>query len=219
MTTRLAPPTTAFSRLAAIAGVMSRHGFAPAMESIPIVRNFASDDDVARRARPAGVRFASMLEELGPTFVKLGQILSTRADLLPPEFINALSHLQDQVPAFGLDEVKRTIGEAWAHDPQTVLQARFKSFDTVPLASASMAQVHAAVLPDGRDVVIKVQRPGIEDQITQDSEILVVVAQLLERVVEEASAYHAVDFVNEFKAALQGEVDFRREARNLCPSS
>ena len=217
MTTRppTLPTTTAFSRLKAIAGVMSRHGFAPAMESIPIVRNFASDDDVARRARPAGVRFASMLEELGPTFVKLGQILSTRADLLPPEFINALSRLQDQVPAFGLDEVKRTIGEAWSHDPATVLQARFKSFDTVPLASASMAQVHAAVLPDGRDVVIKVQRPGIEDQITQDSEILVVVAQLLERVVEEASTYHAVDFVNEFKTALQGEVDFRREARNL----
>ncbi len=185
------------------------------MHSIPILRNFASDDDVARRARPAGVRFASMLEELGPTFVKLGQILSTRADLLPPEFIDALSRLQDQVPPFALSEVKRTIGAAWKHDPETVLTARFKHFDSIPLASASMAQVHAAVLLDGRDVVIKVQRPGIEEQITQDSEILVVVAQLLERVVKEASTYHAVDFVNEFKNALQGEVDFRREARNL----
>ena len=185
------------------------------MHSIPILRNFASDDDVARRARPAGVRFASMLEELGPTFVKLGQILSTRADLLPPEFIDALSRLQDQVPPFALSEVKRTIGAAWKHDPETVLTARFKHFDSIPLASASMAQVHAAVLLDGRDVVVKVQRPGIEEQITQDSEILVVVAQLLERVVKEASTYHAVDFVNEFKNALQGEVDFRREARNL----
>ena len=210
-----ATTTTAFSRLTAIAAVMSRHGFAPAMHSIPILRNFASDDDVARRARPAGVRFASMLEELGPTFVKLGQILSTRADLLPPEFIDALSRLQDQVPPFALSEVKRTIGAAWKHDPETVLTARFKHFDSIPLASASMAQVHAAVLLDGRDVVIKVQRPGIEEQITQDSEILVVVAQLLERVVKEASTYHAVDFVNEFKNALQGEVDFRREARNL----
>ncbi|HEY1100520.1 MAG TPA: lipopolysaccharide core heptose(II) kinase RfaY, partial [Myxococcota bacterium] len=216
MTTRAAPATnTAFSRLTAIAAVMARHGFAPTMASIPILRSFARDDDVARRARPAGVRFAAMLEELGPTFVKLGQILSTRADLLPSEFIDALSRLQDQVPPFSIDDVKRTIGEAWREDPARVLTTRFKSFNTTPLASASMAQVHAAVLLDGRDVVVKVQRPGIEERITQDSEILVVVAQLLERVVEEASTYHAVDFVNEFKTALQGEVDFRREARNL----
>jgi ubiquinone biosynthesis protein len=216
MTARPAPAsTTAFSRLAAIAGVMSRHGFAPTMQSIPIVRAFASDDDVARRARPAAIRVAAMLEELGPTFVKLGQILSTRADLLPPPFIDALSRLQDQVPPFGIDEVKQILGAAWGKAPDDVLLASFSKFDTVPLASASMAQVHAATLPDGRDVVIKVQRPGIEEQINRDSEILVVVAQLLERVVEEASAYHAVDFVNEFKTALQGEVDFRREARNL----
>ncbi len=185
------------------------------MQSIPIVRAFASDDDVARRARPAALRFAAMLEELGPTFVKLGQILSTRADLLPPAFIDALSRLQDQVPPFGLDEVKHILGAAWDKPANDVLRACFASFETVPLASASMAQVHAATLPDGRDVVIKVQRPGIEEQINRDSEILVVVAQLLERVVEEASAYHAVDFVKEFKTALQGEVDFRREARNL----
>jgi ubiquinone biosynthesis protein len=212
-----APTTTAFSRLASIAGVLARHGFAPTMQTIPIIRAFArvDDDDDARRARPVAERFTAVLEELGPTFVKLGQILSTRADLLPQAFVTSLSRLQDQVPPFPLADVTRILGEAWGESPDTVLERRFKAFDPVPLASASMAQVHTATLPDGRDVVVKVQRPGIHDQITQDSEILVVVAQLLERVVEEARAYHAVDLVNEFKTALQGELDFRLEAKNL----
>jgi len=187
------------------------------MQTIPIIRAFArvDDDDDARRARPVAERFTAVLEELGPTFVKLGQILSTRADLLPRDFVTSLSRLQDQVPPFPLADVTRILGDAWGESPDTVLERRFKAFDPVPLASASMAQVHTATLPDGRDVVVKVQRPGIHDQITQDSEILVVVAQLLERVVEEARAYHAVDLVNEFKTALQGELDFRLEAKNL----
>ncbi len=208
---------TALSRLASIASVLARHGFAPTIKTMPIIRTFAGDDDDdARRARPVAERFTAVLEELGPTFVKLGQILSTRADLLPPTFVASLSRLQDQVPPFPLHDVTRILADAWGHTPDTVLGRCFHTFDPVPLASASMAQVHTATLPDGRDVVVKVQRPGIHDQITQDSEILVVVAQLLERVVEEARAYHAVDLVNEFKTALQGELDFRLEAKNLA---
>jgi ubiquinone biosynthesis protein len=209
------PGSTAFSRLREIAAVMARHGFAPTMRTIPLVRTFASEDDVARRARPAAERFAAMLEELGPTFVKLGQILSTRADLLPPDFVAALSRLQDQVPPFPLDDVRRTLSQAWGVPPDQVFTARFSSFDQTPLASASMAQVHAAVLDDGRAVVVKVQRPGIVESVKKDSEILVLVAQLLERVVQEASTYRAVDLVTEFKTALQGELDFRREQKNL----
>jgi ubiquinone biosynthesis protein len=206
---------TAFSRLREIAAVMARHGFAPTMRTMPLVRTFASEDDVARRARPAAERFAAMLEELGPTFVKLGQILSTRADLLPSDFVQSLSRLQDQVPPFALDDVRRTLAEAWGLPPTQVFTERFSSFEETPLASASMAQVHGAVLKDGRAVVVKVQRPGIADAVRKDSEILVLVAQLLERVVHEASAYHAVDLVTEFKTALQGELDFRREQKNL----
>jgi ubiquinone biosynthesis protein len=207
--------STAFSRLREIASIMARHGFAPTMRTMPLVRAFASDDDVARHARPAADRFAAMLEDLGPTFVKLGQILSTRADLLPPAFVAALSRLQDQVPPFALDDVRKTLAQAWGLPADQVFTARFASFDETPLASASMAQVHAAVLKDGRDVVVKVQRPGIVDAVKKDSEILVLVAQLLERVVKEASTYRAVDLVTEFKTALQGELDFRREQKNL----
>ncbi len=190
---------------------MSRHGFAPTMQTMPIVRSFAKDDDVARRARPVAERFAAMLEDLGPTFVKLGQILSTRADLLPPDFIAALSRLQDQVPPFSVAEVRRTLAEAWG----VPVSDHFSSFDEAPLASASMAQVHAGILKDGSDVVVKVQRPDIGEQVKKDSEILVVIAQLLERVIEEASTYRAVDLVSEFKDALAQELDFRREAKNL----
>ncbi|MDP2343027.1 MAG: AarF/UbiB family protein [Deltaproteobacteria bacterium] len=203
--------TSALGRLSEIAGIMSRHGFAPTMQTMPIVRAFATDDDVARRARPVAERFASMLEDLGPTFVKLGQILSTRADLLPPDFIAALSHLQDQVPPFSVDEVRRALAEAWG----VPVADHFTSFDETPLASASMAQVHAGVLKDGSDVVVKVQRPDITEQVQKDSEILVIIAQLLERVIEEASTYRAVDLVSEFKDALAQELDFRREAKNL----
>lgn len=203
--------TTALSRLREIAGVMARHGFAPAMQTMPILRAFATDDDVARRAKPVAVRFAAMLEDLGPTFVKLGQILSTRADLLPPDFIAALSHLQDAVPPFSADDVKRQLQAAWGA-PVTDF---FTAFDETPLASASMAQVHAATLKDGSDVVVKIQRPGITDQVKSDAEILVLLAQLLERVVDEASTYRAVDLVSEFKDALAQELDFRLEAKNL----
>lgn len=181
------------------------------MQTMPGFRAFATDDDVARRAKPVAVRFAAVLEDLGPTFVKLGQILSTRADLLPPDFIAALSHLQDEVAPFGADEVRRTLREAWGKDAADAVA----SFDETPMASASMAQVHAARLKDGTDVVIKIQRPGITDQVKSDSEILVIIAQLLERVVEEASTYRAVDLVSEFKDALAQELDFRLEAKNL----
>jgi len=211
------PPTT-FSRLADIAAVLARHGFAPTMRSIPIVRAFAgtdSDDDGARRARPVAERFTAVLEELGPTFVKLGQILSTRADLLPPAFIASLSRLQDQVPPFSIDDVRRILAEAWGGDEATVIARHFKVFDEAPLASASMAQVHTAVLPDGQEVVVKVRRPDIEERITRDSELLVVLAQVLEQVIVEARTYRAVDLVTEFKRALEGELDFRLEAKNL----
>jgi len=199
------------ARLREIASVMSRHGFAPAMQTMPILRAFATDDDLARRAKPVAVRFAATLEDLGPTFVKLGQILSTRADLLPPEFIAALSHLQDQVPPFSAEEMKSQLQAAWG----VPVADHFLSFDETPMASASMAQVHAARLKDGTDVVVKIQRPGITEQVKSDSEILVLIAQLLERVVEEARTYRAVDLVSEFKDALAQEVDFRLEARNL----
>ena len=206
------PGGTKFLRLREIAAVMARHGFAPTMRRMPGVRPFAtSAADEKLLEKPIADRFTAVLEDLGPTFVKLGQILSTRADLLPPDFVTALSRLQDQVPPFSFTQVQEALRAAWGRPIEEVCA----SVDETALASASMAQVHTARLMDGSDVVLKVQRPGIAEQIRKDSELLVLVAQLLELIVEEASTYRAVDLVTEFKDALASEVDFAQEARNL----
>jgi ubiquinone biosynthesis protein len=197
-------------RLRQIAGIMAKHGFGPAMRRIPLVRRFSSDEKGAYAA-PVHERFCRMLEDLGPTFVKLGQILSTRGDLLPPEFISELSKLQDQVPPFPFEEVQRQI-KATLGQP---IEELFADFEEQPLASASMAQVHAATLPSGEEVVVKVQRPGIDAEVKADASILVLLAQLLELVVEEASTYRAADFAEEFEAGIAAELDFHLEARNL----
>jgi ubiquinone biosynthesis protein len=199
------------ARLSEIAAIMARHGFAPAMSRMPIVRSFIPEDAHAPSKRPAAERFAAMLEELGPTFVKLGQILSTRVDLLPADFITALSRLQDQVPPFPFTEVRTQIVRAL----KKPLDELFAHIDETPLASASMAQVHAARTHDGKDVVVKVLRPGIEEQVKGDSEILLLLAQLLELVVDEFRRYHATEMLAEFQAALASELDFTSEERNL----
>ncbi len=198
-------------RLREIAVVMSRHGFAPAMQRIPILRSLVGKPDPAMAALPAAERFASMLESLGPTFVKLGQILSTRSDLLPAEFITALARLQDQVPPFPFADVQKQI-EAGLGRP---LHDLFPTFDEKPLASASMAQVHAARTAQGEEVVVKVQRPGIEAQVRGDTGVLVVLAELLELVVLEAHSYHVADLVEEFRRGLDAELDFSLEAQSL----
>jgi ubiquinone biosynthesis protein len=199
------------SRLREIAGVMARHGFAPAMRRMPLVRSLIPESEDAPSKKPAADRFAAMLEELGPTFVKLGQILSTRGDLLPSDFIVALSRLQDQVPPFPFAAVRTQI-EGALHKP---LEELFASIDETPLASASMAQVHAARTKDGQDVVVKVLRPGIDEQVKADAEILVVLADLLELVVLEMRRYRTKALLEEFRNALATELDFTVEARNL----
>lgn len=200
-----------FGRLREIARVMARHGFAPTMRRIPLLSRVVRTEDARAPDAPPAERFCRMLEELGPTFVKLGQILSTRPDLLPPDFITALSRLQDQVPPFPFADVKAQVeGEL-----QRPLEELFGSFDQVPLASASMAQVHTATLPDGEEVVVKVQRPGIDEQVRADASILVLIAQLLEMVIAEASHYRAIDLAREFEQGLTAELDFSLEAKNL----
>ena len=203
------------SRLREIAVVMSRHGFAPAMQRIPLLRAFVGTPDLSLSKASAAERFARMLESLGPTFVKLGQILSTRGDLLPAAFITALSRLQDQVPPFPFAAVRTQIETQFGRPLEQV----YAAFDETPLASASMAQVHAATLFTGEEVVVKVQRPGIADQVRGDAAILVVLARLLELVVEEASQYRASDLVAEFQAGLSVELDFTVEAKNLLAFS
>ncbi len=180
----------------------------------PRGRRAARDEDDAVADRSGRIRASHLrraFEELGPTFVKLGQILSTRVDLLPPVYIEELEKLQDSVPA----EPPGPIVDLVEEELGAPLDSLFASFDPVPLASASIGQVHAATLPDGRSVVVKVQRPHVQGIIYQDLAILADVA----RVGEGRSAFlrhHRVtELVHEFSWTLRTELDYLHEARTM----
>jgi predicted unusual protein kinase regulating ubiquinone biosynthesis (AarF/ABC1/UbiB family) len=154
---------------------------------------------------------AADLERLGPTFVKVGQVLSSRADLLPVPYLEALSRLQDDVAPFGFDEV-----EAIVHEELGVrLSKAFSTFDPTPLAAASLGQVHRAALRDGRPVAVKVQRPRIRQQIVEDLEAMAEVAQLFDRHTKLGRRYHFGEAIEEFRKTLFRELDYRIEAQNL----
>lgn len=147
-------------------------------------------------------------EELGPTFVKLGQLLSVRPDLLGPEYIREFEKLQNDVPAFSYEEVLQVFSE------ESLSVDSFADFDPVPMAAASMAQVHEAILLTGEKVVVKIQRPGIERQVEMDLEIMTELAGLLEKRTKWGRFYRVTELVEEIGQALRNELDFSKEARN-----
>ena len=156
-------------------------------------------------------RVRMVLEELGPTFVKLGQIVSTRPDLVPAEFIQELSRLQENVPPFPYAEVKKII-ESELGKP---LDNIFQHLDETPLAAASIGQVHRARLMNGEETVIKVQRPGIHKTIEVDLEIMFHLASLMERHLEEMEFQHPTKIVEEFAHTLEKELDYTVEASHV----
>ncbi|MDJ0814580.1 MAG: AarF/ABC1/UbiB kinase family protein [Desulfobacterales bacterium] len=164
---------------------------------------------IERLTKPQGLRMA--FEELGPTYIKLGQILSTRPDLIPMEFIQELSRLQDHVPAFSFDQVRKVINSEFGHSDEDV----FDSLEETPLASASIGQVHRAVLKDGEAVAVKFQRPGIRKIIEVDLEIMLHLATLAERHIEELAIHRPVKIVEEFARTLEKEIDYKTEATNM----
>lgn len=157
-----------------------------------------------------GDRLRLALEELGPVFVKFGQILSTRRDLLPDDMAESLKNLQDRVPPFPSDTARQII-ETSLGAPVAEL---FKTFSSDPMASASVAQVHAATLLNGQDVVVKVLRPGIEKVIRQDLALMYMMANLLEKYWTEGKRLHPVDVVADYDATIHDELDLQREAAN-----
>jgi len=159
--------------------------------------------------RPQRLRMA--FEELGPTYIKLGQILSTRPDLIPVEFIDELSKLQDKVPPFPFSDVRTVVESEFGLPPEEL----FESLDETPLASASIGQVHRAVLKDGENVAVKFQRPGIRRIIEVDLEIMLHLATLAERHIEELSFHRPVKIVREFARTLEKEIDYKIEATNM----
>ena len=164
--------------------------------------------EVAALSRGARLRLA--LQELGPIFVKFGQILSTRRDLMPPDIAIELSLLQDRVAPFDGHAARAIVEASLARD----IREAFEHFDITPLASASVAQVHAARLPGGREVVVKVLRPGIEKQIDGDIALLNSIATLVERAHPNADKIRAREVVREIETTLAAELDLQREGAN-----
>ncbi|NCT70844.1 MAG: ubiquinone biosynthesis regulatory protein kinase UbiB [Xanthomonadaceae bacterium] len=161
-------------------------------------------------AQPRGARLRLALQELGPIFVKFGQILSTRRDLIPPDIAEELTLLQDRVAPFDGDRARALVEEELGRP----IHEAFEQFDTTPLASASIAQVHAATLPGGREVVVKVLRPDIHKQIAGDIALLESVAAIVERAHPSADKIRPREIVAEIENTLAAELDLQREAGN-----
>jgi ubiquinone biosynthesis protein len=160
---------------------------------------------------PRPVRFRKALEELGPTFSKLGQILSARPDLLPPDYIAELSRLQDRVTPLPFEKMVSILEEEWGEP----VGQKLLFLDPTPLGQATIAQVHRGQLPDGTEVVVKVQRPGIVPMIESDLALLSVLADLLDDNMEKMRRYRPKEVVREFSRTLLQELDFSHEARNI----
>ncbi len=169
------------------------------------------DDQQTLRKKSHWQRIRMLLEALGPTFVKFGQILSNRADLIEPGLIEELSKLQDQVTPFSADLVETIIRDELLKDPKEL----FSSFSPQPVASASIAQVHEAWLLDGRRVAVKVQRPDIQTMIMRDLEILELLARLVERYVPEYRHFDPSGLIAEFRKQILRELDFTLELHNM----
>ncbi|MFC3108563.1 ubiquinone biosynthesis regulatory protein kinase UbiB [Undibacterium arcticum] len=203
-----------FLRLFKIARVAIRYG----LDEIAI-----SGFDVPRTAKlietlifwrdisaPRGVRLRQALEDLGPIFVKFGQVLSTRRDLMPADIADELALLQDRVPPFDSDLAIAQITKSLGDHPAEL----FASFERIPVASASIAQVHFAVLKDGRDVAVKVLRPGMKKSIDEDVELMHIAAQWVERLWADGKRLKPREVVAEFDKYLHDELDLMREAAN-----
>ncbi len=205
-----------------IASVLTRHGFSAVATKAGLGRfvsereddgDFEQATDLFGEDRSdTAVRFRQVLEDLGPTFVKLGQILSTRPDLIPSEFIEELKQLQDRVNPMPLEDVKAQINESLGKSVEDC----FASFEEKPLAAASIGQVHRATTHEGQQCVVKVQRLGIREQIRSDLDLLYYLARFLEATIKEFELYTPTAIVKEFEGAILGELDFRGEARNIA---
>lgn len=199
-------------RLRTIAGVFAKHGYQNILEKARLGRYVMkkfSETDPEQFTSAERMRMA--FEELGPTFVKFGQLLATRADIVPDDFVIEFKKLHDRVEPENFEVIKKTIEDHF----KTSLNKIFLRFEENPVGSASIAQVHQATLVDGTEVVVKVQRPHIEKIIRDDLTVLFTIAGLLEKYVPESRPLNPMAMVEEFFKALELETDFRVEANNI----
>jgi ubiquinone biosynthesis protein len=194
--------TANIGRLSEIAQVAVKHGFGSLLEGR---RSPAANVDAIR-----GRHLREMLDELGPTFVKFGQLLSTRPDIVPPDIIAELRGLQDDVTPFPFADVERVVSE----DLKLPISRLFVEFEPTPVAAASIGQVHRAVLPNGKRVAVKVQRPNAPRQVESDIQLLEQAARLVKERVRALDFIDSREIVDEFARSIRQELDYHQEARN-----
>jgi ubiquinone biosynthesis protein len=199
------PKQRNLGRLGEIAQVAVKHGFGYLVEG-----RKSGDPQIEGTAR--GRHLRDMLDELGPTFVKFGQLLSTRPDIVPPDIINELRSLQDDVRPFPFEDVERTIQEELGQP----IERLFTEFEQVPLAAASIGQVHRATLPNGRRVAVKVQRPNAPRQIEADLALMYQAAHIAKERIHALDFIDSNEIVDEFARSIRQELDYRLEARNAA---
>src|SRR5947207_15541141 len=211
--------TRSIGRLSEIAQVMVRHGFGYFLEAhklSDLLPGRSAEDRLADVAAEQGATSArgqhlrEVLDELGPTFVKFGQLLSTRPDVVPPDIVVELRALQDDVRPFPFEQAERVIEEELGN----TLERLFLEFEPQPVAAASIGQVHRATLPNGRHVAVKVQRPGAPRQIEADLGLLYQAARLARERIRALDFIDARLLVDEFARQIRQELDYRLEARN-----
>jgi ubiquinone biosynthesis protein len=203
-------------RLKSVAAIVARHGFGELVMRTSLGRRLFDrgelpEGDAALTKEPAAVRFTKLLAALGPTYIKLGQILSMRKDLFPPEWIEALETLQDGAPTLPFDAIRAQVEQGLGG----AIDVLFAEFSEKPLATASIAQTHVAKTHEGASVVVKVQRPGIEQTMRGDLDLLYLGAQVLEASIDEMQLVGISGIVEEFERGLLKELNFQQELGNL----
>ncbi|MFM9913320.1 MAG: ABC1 kinase family protein [Methylophilaceae bacterium] len=206
-----------FGRMREIARILMRYGWGDAIERLGLSKNlgiagkllnFKGAEDVMHLEPAVRIRLA--IEELGPTFVKLGQVLATRADLFPPQWVNEFAKLQDKVPSVPFEDLLPELEKALGASPFAV----FNQLDTTPIAAASIAQVHLAELQDGTQVVLKIRRPNILKRIEADLRLLSHLGRLLENQMPEIRRFQLGKIIGQFAKSLRKELDLAAEGRN-----
>jgi len=199
------------NRYRQIAWIFMKYGRSDLVKTTGLSEALSAEQQIPPEEKAKAEELAADLEQLGPTFIKMGQLLSTRVELLPPPYLEALSRLQDKVEPFSFGEVEKIVNEELG----VRLSKAFSQFEDQPMAAASLGQVHRAVLRDGRPVAVKVQRPNIRERMVEDFEALEDIAEFFDKHTELGQRYEFCNLLDQFRRSLLQELDYRQEASNL----
>jgi len=199
------------NRYRQIAWIFMKYGRSDLVKTTGLSEALSAEQQIPPEEKAKAEELAADLEQLGPTFIKMGQLLSTRVELLPPPYLEALSRLQDKVEPFSFGEVEKIVNEELG----VRLSKAFSQFEDQPMAAASLGQVHRAVMRDGRPVAVKVQRPNIRERMVEDFEALEDIAEFFDKHTELGQRYEFCNLLDQFRRSLLQELDYRQEASNL----